>query len=152
MNVMKKLLFFIFILLISIIAFGIEWKYVTDVDIDMPVVIKNIAIPLPVPIHSKLIMNAHEIKGFKGFNVFQLGYYFKEYLLPVKPNTFDMYLNFGTVLFMVPYLDWGIDYISSSGVYVGLYIPLAFIPLNCIYSSLQMKPSPLLGFNFGFFY
>ena len=147
-KIAMKFLFLAFMTLLSAVAFGLSWKYVTDVDIDMP--IKNV--PIPVPIYSKLIVNTSGIKGFKGFNMFQLGYYSKEYLSPVKANTFDMYLNFGTVLLIVPYLDWGIDYISSSGFYIGIYSPLAFTFLNRIYSAFRIKQVPLLGVNFGFFH
>jgi hypothetical protein len=139
----KKFLISIVILLLTLTAFGSGWKYTIDVDIDMPL---N-GFPLPVPIFSKI-----STCGFEGFNPFQMGYYFKRYLSPIKPNVFDAYINFGTVLLVVPYLDTGIDYISQSGLYIGIYLPLAFIPLNAIYSSYKIRNVPIFGINLGYFH
>ncbi|MGC9213371.1 MAG: hypothetical protein ACP5F2_07925 [Athalassotoga sp.] len=139
----KKFLISIVILLLTLTVFGTGWKYTTDVDIDMPL---N-GFLLPVPIFAKI-----STYGFEGFNPFQLGYYFKRYLSPIRPDIFDAYVNFGTVLFVVPYLDAGIDYISQSGVYIGVYLPLAFIPLNRIYSFYRIRNVPIFGINFGYFH
>ncbi|MGC8544893.1 MAG: hypothetical protein ACP5NR_02935 [Athalassotoga sp.] len=143
MNLLSKVAIFTVVLLLSISAFGSCWKYTTDIDIDMPL---N-GFPLPVPIFSKI-----STYGFEGFNPFQMGYYFKRYLMPIKPDVFDAYINFGTVLLVIPYLDTGIDYISQSGLYIGLYLPLAFIPLNGIYSFYGIRHAPIFGINLGYFH
>jgi len=139
----RKILLFTAVLLFSISAFGTTWKYTADVDIDVP--FHNLL--LPVPIFTKI-----STYGFEGFNPFQMGYYFKRYILPIRPDTFDAYVNFGTVLFLVPYLDTGIDYISSSGLYMGVYLPLAFVPLNWFYSRYGVRHVPILGINLGYFH
>lgn len=139
----KKNAIFVVILLFSLMSFGTQWKYTTDVDIDVP--FHNIL--LPVPIFSNI-----STYGFEGFNPYQMGYYFKRYLLPIKPNTLDAYINFGTVLLIVPYLDAGIDYISQSGLYIGVYLPLAFIPLNGIYAFYKIRNIPIFGVNLGYFH
>ncbi|MGC8545493.1 MAG: hypothetical protein ACP5NR_06070 [Athalassotoga sp.] len=139
----KKFLISILIILLTLAAFGTGWKYTTDIDIDMPL---N-GFPLPVPIFSKI-----STYGFEGFNPFQMGYYFKRYLMPIKPDVFDAYINFGTVLLVIPYLDTGIDYISQSGLYIGIYLPLAFIPLNGIYSFYGIRHAPIFGINLGYFH
>lgn len=140
---MKQFLFLTVILLFSLTTFGAGWKYTTDIDIDIP--FHNIL--LPVPIFTKI-----SAYGFEGFNPFQIGYYFKRYVAPIKSDTFDAYINFGTVLLIVPYLDIGVDYINESGLYMGVYLPLAFIPLNEIYSFYRIRHIPILGINLGYFH
>jgi hypothetical protein len=126
-----------------------EWDSVIDVDVDMP--FYNFL--LPVPIMSKITKNAKaQIIGFRGFNLIQLGYYSKTYFSPLRVNELNAYLNFGTVLLFVPYVDLGIDYVSSSGFYAGIYIPVAFLALNWIRSFFHKKSVPLAGVNFGFYY
>ncbi|BBJ28370.1 hypothetical protein ATHSA_1283 [Athalassotoga saccharophila] len=52
---------------------------------------------------------------------------------------------------VLPYLDTEIDYISQSGLYIGVYLPLAFILLNGIYSLYGIRDVPIFGINIGYF-
>jgi len=73
------------------------------------------------PVFSIINKNENnEIVGSEGFSPALLGYYKKNYYVPLKTNSWNNYWHWGTLAFFIPYVGIGSDYINDNGFYWGI--------------------------------
>ena len=62
-----------------------------------------------------------DIKGFRGIRFNMTGYYSKNYLKPLKVNSWNYFWTWGT-MFFAPFIGAGTEYINTDGFYFGIGI------------------------------
>jgi hypothetical protein len=58
-------------------------------------------------------------KFSKGYNLIGLGISRTRYFEPLKLNSWNNYWHYGTLLFIIPYIGIGTEYIWKNGFYFG---------------------------------
>tara|TARA_B100000586_G_C19891401_1_gene335176 strand:- start:225 stop:656 length:432 start_codon:yes stop_codon:yes gene_type:complete len=75
-----------------------------------------------------------KLTGYRGFNAL-LGYYSKNYILPLKTNTFNFFWELNTIMLVLPHIGIGTEYIWKNGFYLNISyiygaIGLGLFPTN----------------------
>lgn len=136
---MKKLLFAVFLAL-AVSALFADSAASTSITVKPdPTARWTNVLGLDFPTYGVVTRNAAgQIIGVSGFN-FGLGYSQKNYNKPLETNIFNGYWGWGTMGLIVPYVDFGADYVMDSGFYFGgmigllLIIPIASIEIGAYF-------------------